>query len=105
MSAEVDVDEEGFLRNLAHWSAEMAATIASNDEIQLTDEHWEIIQLVRNYYHQHRISPPARVIVKLLKDNLGPARGNSIYLMGLFTGRPARMVNKIAGLPKPTNCD
>jgi len=99
------VDKEGFLEDLQAWSPDVAAMIASRDGIELTTEHWEIIHSVREYYAKYKISPAARIIVKILKDHYGPDKGSSIYLMGLFTGRPARMVNKIAGLPKPTNCD
>lgn len=99
------VDKEGFLEDLQAWSPDVAETIASQDSIELTTDHWEIIDRVREYYAEYKISPAARIIVKILKDHYGPDKGSSIYLMGLFTGRPARMVNKIAGLPKPTNCD
>lgn len=99
------VDKEGFLEDLQTWSPDVAEAIASRDNIELTAEHWEIINKVRDYYAEYKISPAARIIVKLLKDHYAPDRGSSIYLMKLFTGRPARMVNKIAGLPKPTNCD
>jgi|TARA_B110000196_G_scaffold309052_1_gene310304 tRNA 2-thiouridine synthesizing protein E len=99
------IDKEGFLEDLQTWSPDVAETIASQDNIELTAEHWEIINKVRDYYDEYKVSPAARIIVKLLKDHYGPDTGSSIYLMKLFTGRPARMVNKIAGLPKPTNCD
>lgn len=99
------VDKEGFLEDLQAWSPDVAETIAGRDDIELTAAHWEIINSVREYYAAYKISPAARIIVKLLKDRYGPDKGSSIYLMKFFTGRPARMVNKIAGLPKPTNCD
>ena len=105
MSVSVAVDKEGFLVSLEDWSRDVALEIAEADAIELTDEHWRIIDIVRRYYDEFHISPPARVIVKLLERELGPDQGKSIYLMKLFTGRPARMVTKIAGLPKPTNCD
>lgn len=101
----IEVDKEGFLKHLQDWSPEVASTLAQQEDISLTRDHWEIIDLVRGYYRQYRISPAARIIVRLLKDNLDIEKGSSIYLMRLFTGRPARMVNKIAGLPKPANCD
>ncbi len=101
----IEVDKEGFLKHLQDWSPEVANTLARQEDISLTRDHWEIIDLVRAYYKQYRISPAARIIVRLLQDNLEVEKGSSIYLMQLFTGRPARMVNKIAGLPKPANCD
>ncbi|HAK53325.1 MAG TPA: sulfurtransferase TusE [Gammaproteobacteria bacterium] len=102
---DVAVDKEGFLQKLQDWSPEVATSIAQKDGISLTTDHWEVIELARDFYERHKISPAARIIVKLLKEHFGEEKGTSIYLMQLFSGRPARMVNKIAGLPKPTNCD
>ena len=79
--------------------------IAEQDAIDLNDAHWEIIELQRNYYETYKIAPVTRVLIKIVKEALGPEKGNSIYLMKLFTGKPAKISAKIAGLPKPTNCD
>jgi tRNA 2-thiouridine synthesizing protein E len=99
------VDKEGFLRNLADWDVTVAEALAAAEGITLTAAHWQIIDLVRAYYEAYHISPATRVLVNLLKRELGPERGHSIYLMKLFTGKPARAVSKISGLPKPANCD
>lgn len=101
----LNLDKEGFLRDLSDWSPDVAQVLAKNEEIVLSDEHWQIIDLVRDYYHQYQISPATRVLVKTMKKKLGEEKGNSIYLMKLFTGKPAKLVSKIAGLPKPQNCD
>lgn len=101
----VDFDKEGFLRHLKDWSPEIAEKIAGKDGITLTQDHWKIIDLTRNYYERYKISPAARVIVGIIEENMGSDKASSIYLMRLFTGRPARMVNKISGLPKPSDCD
>ncbi|MFP6808653.1 MAG: TusE/DsrC/DsvC family sulfur relay protein [Pseudomonadales bacterium] len=101
----MNLDKDGFLRDFRDWTQEHGTQLASNDQIQLTDAHWEIINLVRAYYHQYGISPVTRVLVKLVKEELGESKGTSIYLMGLFSGKPAKLVSKIAGLPKPANCD
>ncbi|MDA0790566.1 MAG: TusE/DsrC/DsvC family sulfur relay protein [Proteobacteria bacterium] len=101
----LSVDPEGFLQRLTDWTPDAAARLASDADIILTPDHWEVIDLVRDYYSAHRVSPPARVIVRLIRNKLGKEKGTSLYLMKLFGGRPAREVNKIAGLPKPTNCD
>ena len=83
----------------------MAHELAAQDEITLNEQHWEIINLVRQYYDDYRVSPPTRVLAKLVTEQLGPDKGRSIYLMQLFTARYAKYVSKIAGLPKPTGCD
>ena len=102
---ELNLDKEGFLRDLSDWNPDVAQTLAKNEEITLSDSHWQIINLVRDYYQQYQISPATRVLVKITRKKLGEDKGNSIYLMQLFTGKPAKLVSKIAGLPKPANCD
>ncbi len=101
----LNLDKEGFLRDLSDWNPDVAQVLAKNEEITLSDSHWQVINLVRDYYQQYQISPAKRVLVKITREKLGEDKGNSIYLMQLFTGKPAKLVSKIAGLPKPANCD
>ena len=100
-----DLDKEGFLRNLSDWSPAVAADLARADGIELSNEHWEVIEVVRDFYREYHIAPATRVLVKIIADRLGPDKGKSIYLMRLFSGKPAKLVCKIGGLPKPPNCD
>jgi tRNA 2-thiouridine synthesizing protein E len=101
----LNLDKEGFLRDLSDWNPDVAELLAKNEEITLSGSHWQIIDLVRDYYQQYQISPVTRVLVKITRIKLGEDKGNSIYLMKLFSGKPAKLVSKIAGLPKPANCD
>ena len=98
-------DSEGFLRDRTDWDKTVAQQLADLDNIQLTPAHWQIIDIVRGYYSSYHISPVARVLVNLIKRQLGPDKGKSIYLMSLFPGKPAKLLARIAGLPKPSNCD
>ena len=97
-------DREGFLRNLSDWSPDVAEQIARNEGIVLSPAHWEILQLLRDYYREFDASPAMRPLVKYCKVRLGPDKGRSIYLLKLFPGSPAKVGSKIAGLPKPDNC-
>jgi len=97
-------DEEGFLSDLALWSPDVALQIAEAENVLLSDEHWEIINLVRQFYEEFEHSPEMRPLVKYVKQNLGLEKGSSLYLLKLFPGSPAKLVCKIAGLPRPTNC-
>lgn len=98
------VDAEGFLQDLNSWTPEIAEQIASQENISLTPEHWEIIHLIRKFYHQFDLSPAMRPLVKFAGKELGESKGKSIYLMQLFPPSPAKIAAKIAGLPKPANC-
>tara|TARA_R110002110_G_scaffold14698_1_gene67598 strand:- start:16436 stop:16753 length:318 start_codon:yes stop_codon:yes gene_type:complete len=97
-------DKEGFLRKLDQWQPDVAQQIASAEGIELTDAHWEIIDLLRDYYVAYEASPAMRPLVKYCALKLGQDKGRSIYLMSLFPGSPAKIGSKIAGLPKPDNC-
>lgn len=99
-----EFDDEGFLLDLDHWSSDVAQRIASQEGLNLDSRHWEIIHLVREYYTEFGLSPVMRTLVKFIRLKLGEDKGNSLYLNALFSGSPAKIVAKIAGLPKPTNC-
>lgn len=100
----VDLDDQGFLINLDDWSNQLAEHIAASEGIKLTPAHWEIITLLRHFYHEYEISPAMRILVKHTKQTLGQDKGTSHYLLSLFPGSPAKIASKISGLPKPTNC-
>lgn len=98
-------NNEGFLEDASAWTTDVAREIASEDAIDLSENHWEIIMFLRDFYNEHEISPPSnRLFVKAVKEAFGEEKGNSIYLMQLFPGTPAKTACRIAGLPRPTNC-
>ena len=97
-------DREGHLLDLADWSPEVAERIAQCEGIALTDEHWRVIRLVRNFYAAHDLSPAMRPLVRLARAELGAEKGSSLHLLKLFPGNPAKVAAKIAGLPRPTHC-
>ncbi|MCQ3830951.1 TusE/DsrC/DsvC family sulfur relay protein [Microbulbifer elongatus] len=101
---EIPLDKEGFLCNLDDWSPEIAQAIAQQEGIELSEEHWEILRLLQDFYREFELSPAMRPLVKYVGLHLGPDKGRSIHLMKLFPPSPAKIGSKIAGLPKPTNC-
>ncbi|MFT4671308.1 MAG: tRNA 2-thiouridine synthesizing protein E [Pseudohongiellaceae bacterium] len=100
----IDLDKEGYLHKLDDWTEKVANMLAKQEGIDLQQTHWDVIHLLRSFYRQHQVSPANRALVNLVKRELGPEKGKSAYLMGLFGGSPAKICSKIAGLPKPDNC-
>lgn len=98
------LDTNGFLADRALWTPDIARAFAELENIALTDAHWEIISLIQRFYEEFDASPANRALAKYVKLELGPEKGNSIYLMSLFPGSPTRRASRIAGLPKPKNC-
>lgn len=102
--ADIELDKDGYLTNLRDWSPEIAAELGREESLELSDEHWEIINALQTFYRQYEISPAMRPLVKYIGIELGKEKANSIYLMRLFPPSPARIASKIAGLPRPDNC-
>jgi tRNA 2-thiouridine synthesizing protein E len=99
-----ETDEEGYLSNLNEWEPEVATAMAEAEDCNLTDEHWDIINFLREYYEEYQIAPAVRVLTKAVGKRLGKDKGNSKYLYELFPYGPGKQACKYAGLPKPTGC-
>jgi TusE/DsrC/DsvC family sulfur relay protein len=99
-----ETDEEGYLVNLSDWSEEVANQIAKQENVEMTPNHWEVVNFLREYYTEYQIAPAVRVLTKAIGKKLGADKGNSKYLYELFPYGPAKQACKIAGLPKPTGC-
>lgn len=100
----IALDKDGYLLDLADWSPQVASALAAVEGIELSPEHWEILELLRDFHGQFQLSPATRPLIKYTALKLGPDKGNSLHLNRLFNGTPAKLAAKLAGLPKPTNC-
>ena len=101
---EIALDKDGYLVELTDWSPAVAESLAEREAIQLSAEHWEILQLLRAFHAEFQLSPATRPLIKYVALKLGPDKGNSLHLNRLFNGTPAKLAAKLAGLPRPTNC-
>lgn len=70
----------------------------------LTEQHWELIDALRNFYRDYQKIPPMRVFIKYIDGQLGAEKANSLYIYKLFPQNPLATIAKIAGLPKPPHC-
>lgn len=100
----IETDKEGYLLSLTDWNEKVADAIAKEERINMSTAHWEIVELLRDFYREFEISPAMRALVKRTEQKLGAEKGRSIYLLQLFPPSPAKIASKIAGLPRPTNC-
>lgn len=100
----IALDPEGYLIDLGDWSPALAEALAAEEGRELTPAHWEVIDVLRDFYRRFEAAPAMRPLVKAVKLALGDEKGSSIYLMRLFPDSPAKVGARLAGLPKPTNC-
>jgi TusE/DsrC/DsvC family sulfur relay protein len=95
---QVELDEDGNLKNLSDWTEEIAKELAKQEGIEeLTDRHWIVIKFMRKVYEEKGDAPSIR---KLTKES-GVATKE---LYQLFPKGPAKKSARIAGLPKPKGC-
>lgn len=99
-----ETDEEGYLADITQWEPGVADVMSKEDNLTLTDEHWEIIKFLRQYYEEYQIAPAVRVLTKAVGKQMGKDKGNSKYLYSLFPYGPGKQACRYAGLPKPTGC-
>ncbi|MDF2794509.1 MAG: DsrC family protein [Pseudomonas orientalis] len=100
----LELDKDGYLVDLNAWSADVANALAAAESLELTPDHWEILELLRDFYAEYQLSPATRPLIKYTALKLGVEKGNSLHLNKLFNGTPAKLAAKLAGLPRPTNC-
>ncbi|MDD1784413.1 TusE/DsrC/DsvC family sulfur relay protein [Enterovibrio sp. ZSDZ35] len=101
---QIETDAQGYLKNFAEWQEELVPMLAVEEDITLTDAHWEVIYFVQDFYKEFNTSPAVRLLVKSMEQKYGPEKGNSRYLYTLFPKGPAKQATKLAGLPKPVKC-
>lgn len=100
----IEVDKHGYLIDHTQWNKEIADELAQQDEMLLTDLHWEVIEFVRAFYIKYNTSPAIRALTKAMKAEFGEEKASSRYLYRLFPEGPAKQATKYAGLPKPARC-
>lgn len=93
-----DLDEDGFIQDATDWDEAVGAAIAPTEGVEaMTDEHWKVVNYIRDYYKEFGVAPMVRKLCKQTQCDL-----KTIYQ--LFPSGPAKGACKIAGLPKPTGC-
>lgn len=100
----VQLSEAGWLENLAEWDEKIAEGIAQNEKVELSEEHWDIINTARDYFTEYGTVAEPRVFSKLMKKKFGDDRSSQQYIYSLFPYGLIKSANKIAGLPRPKGC-
>jgi dissimilatory sulfite reductase related protein len=92
----VNVTEDGYLTDPSQWNKDIAAEIAKEEGIELTDKHFEVFE----YLRKEDESGAQLTIRKVGKSGITDIKG----LYTLFPGGPLKKSSRIAGIPKPTSC-
>ena len=101
---DIETDAEGFLSSLDDWSEDVAKALAQQDQLDLGDQHWLVINWIRDYYAENATAPNLRIITKTIGNDLGDQFADKKFLFDLFPYGPAKQAARYAGMPKPTGC-
>lgn len=94
----IEVDEDGFMKKPELWNEQVALALATTEGVdEMTEEHWKLVNYLRDYYLKFGIAPMIR---KLCKETGVPLK--KVY--ELFPSGPAKGACKVAGLAKSTGC-
>ena len=96
----IETTETGFLVKLEDWNEDIGQVIAVQEEIELTERHWDVIKYLRDEFINNKENQPnTRNMVK----DLGKLWGEKIdtkTLFDLFPGNPSKQAGRIGGLPE-----
>jgi tRNA 2-thiouridine synthesizing protein E len=92
----VEVNEEGYFTDPSQWTKEVAAEVAKELDIDLTDQHYSVIEFLRNKYENGE-----QLSIRSINRS-GIIDVKTFYQ--LFPGAPLKKATRIAGIPKPASC-
>ncbi len=88
--------DDGYFTDPSQWNEAIAKEIATEEGIELTDKHFEVLNYLRKAFD----SGEALSIRKLGNSGIVDIKG----LYQLFPGGPLKKSSRIAGIPKPASC-
>ena len=98
----IETTEDGYLVEVNDWNEEVAAAIAAADELEMTDQHWDVVRYLRSEHVDNGGNEPnERTIMKDMGKVWGK-KPSSKDMYALFPEMPSKQGRKIAGLPKST---
>ena len=98
------LDKHGYLADINAWNEAIAAEFARDENITLTEAHWQVVKFLREFYLTYNLFPAVRILIKELQKQYGMQAINSAQLQTLFPKSPIRQAARIAGLPRPVRC-
>jgi TusE/DsrC/DsvC family sulfur relay protein len=98
---DVQTDDDGFLLDPDDWTKDIANEMAVKEELELTEDRWNLVRIIREYYYENDSVPELRKVLKQLKTELGPGKATRKYVYALFPYGYGQQGCKIAGMRQP----
>ena len=102
MNIQISRDAEGYLINPDDWNKEIALELAREEDIDMNDTTWSILEFMRNYFDEHNITPDVRHLISYLAtENQCDKKQAKKLVFELFPYGYVKQACKIAGMRKP----
>lgn len=88
--------DDGYLKDFSQWTKEIGEAIAEENNINMTDRHWEVITWI-----QEQVKNDVALSIRGIKKS---SIVDIKEFYALFPGGPLKVSTKIAGVPKPKSC-
>jgi tRNA 2-thiouridine synthesizing protein E len=96
----IETTQNGYLVNLNDWNEDVAKALAEIENIDLTEQHWDIIHYLRDeYLNNNQHQPMERALLKDMGKRWN-SKLTSKDVYKLFPLAPTKQGTKIAGLPE-----
>jgi len=92
-------DAEGYLLEPGDWSEDVARILAREENIELSDDHWDAINFMRDFYEDNQVAADARFVIKHLAERMGKDAHKKLF--ELFPYGYVKQACKIAGMRRP----
>lgn len=97
----IETDTNGYLVNHEEWDKDVAERIAEDEGLSLTQDHWDVIDYLRDeYINNNSNQPNMRNMVKAMTVKWTDKKVDSKTLYDLFPGNPSKQAGRVAGLPE-----
>ena len=97
------LNDKFYLKNFTTWDTNIRDWLASQEKIELGEEHHYVINFLRDYFTKAKVHPAVRTITFELKKQFGVDKGTVKYFHTLFPGG-IHQAFLISGLPMVDSC-
>ena len=97
----IETTPTGFLVNAGDWDEAVAQAIAAEEDVELTERHWDLIHYLRDeFFNNGENQPNTRHIVKTMQEKWNDKSVSAKTLYELFPKDPSKQAGRIGGLPE-----
>ena len=95
----LETTENGYLESHDEWDREVGEAIAATEGLTLTQDHWDVIEYLRDAYINHNGEQPNnRAMLKAMQEKWPDRKVDNKTLFDLFPGNPSKQAGMVAGL-------